>query len=106
MRNLVKTLIAGAVFAGLSANVFAADGKAVYEASCKMCHATGVMGAPKLGDKAAWTARIAGGIAHLEKNAINGFTGKTGSMPPKGGNAKLSDADVKQAVAYMVNAAK
>lgn len=106
MRKLEKAAIVGVVFAGLSVNAFAADGKAVYEASCKICHATGVMGAPKLGDKGAWAARLAAGIAPLEKNAINGFTGKTGSMPPKGGNAKLSDADVKHAVAYMVNAAK
>lgn len=106
MRNLMSVTITAALVTVFSANSFAADGKAVYEASCKMCHATGVMGAPKLGDKGAWAERIATGIAHMEKNAINGFTGKTGSMPAKGGNAKLSDADVKLAVAYMVNAAK
>lgn len=83
-----------------------AKGKSVYEASCSACHAAGVAGAPKLGDKAAWEERIAQGIAVLEEHAIKGFQGKTGFMPPKGGAMHLSDADVKAAVAYMVGQAQ
>lgn len=82
------------------------DGKKIYDTACMACHGTGVAGAPKLGDKAAWSARIAQGTDVLHGHAINGFQGKTGVMPPKGGNAALSDADVKAAVDYMVSSVK
>jgi cytochrome c5 len=81
----------------------AADGKATYDATCFACHGTGVAGSPKLGDKAAWKDRIAQGAETLHKHAIEGFQGKTGVMPAKGGNASLSDDDVKAAVDYMVS---
>jgi cytochrome c5 len=94
-----------AVAAG-AAPAAAADGKKVYESSCIACHGAGIAGAPKFGDKAAWAPRIAQGVNTLHTHAIAGFTGKGGMMPPKGGNAMLSDADVKAAVDYMVSAAK
>lgn len=84
----------------------AANGKTVYEASCALCHGAGVAGAPKFGDKAAWSARIAQGNDTLYKHAMGGFTGKSGMMPAKGGNPSLPDADVKAAVDYMVSQAK
>ena len=84
----------------------AAAGKAVYDASCITCHKTGLMGAPKLGDKAAWAPRIAQGEAMLVSHSIKGFTGKKGMMPAKGGNAKLTDLQVGNAVAYMVKQSK
>ena len=77
-------------------------GKGVYSTACFACHGSGVAGAPKLGDKAAWEARLTQGIDTLVGNAINGFQGQAGFMPPKGGNAGLSDADVRDAVAYMM----
>ncbi|MDK6080199.1 c-type cytochrome [Massilia varians] len=80
-------------------------GKNVYNAACIACHGAGIAGAPKLGDKAAWTARVAQGNAVLYEHAIKGFQGKAGVMPPKGG-AAVSDADVKAAVDYMVASAK
>jgi len=82
-----------------------ASGKHLYDTACMVCHAAGVAGAPKLGDKAAWSARIAQGTSVLYVHAINGFQGKVGVMPPKGGSP-ASDADVKAAVDYMVSAAK
>ncbi|MEQ1514987.1 MAG: cytochrome c5 family protein [Usitatibacteraceae bacterium] len=66
----------------------------------------GVAGAPKTGDKAAWSARIAQGKPTLYQHALAGFQGKAGVMPAKGGNASLADADVKSAVDYMVSLAK
>ncbi len=81
-------------------------GKGTYDAACGACHGTGVAGAPKLGDKAAWTDRIAQGNDKMYSNAINGFQGKAGYMPAKGGNASLSDDDVKAAVDYMVGESK
>jgi len=84
----------------------AADGKGTYEKACAACHAAGVAGAPKFGDHAAWKDRIAQGNAKLYEHALKGFQGKKGFMPAKGGNASLSDADVKAAVDYMVSKGK
>jgi cytochrome c5 len=67
-----------------------------------MCHAAGVAGAPKPGDKADWGPRIAQGKDTLYKHAIEGFNGAKGMMPARGGNTKMSDEDVKAAVDYMV----
>jgi cytochrome c5 len=82
------------------------DGKKVYDTACFACHAAGIAGAPKLGDRAAWAPRIAEGANTLYTHAINGYQGKAGIMPPKGGNTALPDADVKAAVDYMISAAK
>ena len=81
-------------------------GKATFEKTCQVCHAAGVAGAPKVGDKADWGPRIAQGKDTLYTHALQGFTGKKGMMPPKGGNTALADADVKAAVDYMVAQAK
>ena len=64
-------------------------------------HAAGVAGAPKLGDKAAWAPRLAQGLDTLVASAIKG----KGAMPPKGGT-NASEAELKEVVTYMVNAAK
>ncbi len=80
----------------------AVDGKGTYDSACAACHAAGVAGAPKLGDAAAWGERIAQGADLLHLHAINGFQGKNGYMPPKGGNATLNDDAVRAAVDYMV----
>jgi cytochrome c5 len=83
-----------------------AKGKQVYGSICFACHDQGVAGAPKLGDKAAWGPRIAQGMDVLVSHSITGFTGKTGTMPPKGGRMDLSDADMANCVAYMVSQAQ
>jgi cytochrome c5 len=80
-------------------------GKALYSSACIACHGAGVAGAPKFGDKAAWSGRIAQGTPTLYEHALKGFQGKAGVMPPKGGSS-APDADVKAAVDYMVSAAK
>jgi cytochrome c5 len=67
-----------------------------------MCHAAGLAGAPKLGDKAAWQPRIAQGIPTLYAHALNGIR----TMPARGGNTNLSDAEVKAAVDHLVAKAK
>ncbi|MFZ5550282.1 MAG: c-type cytochrome [Pseudomonadota bacterium] len=78
-------------------------GAGVYAKTCALCHAAGVGGAPKPGDKADWAPRIAQGEETLFKHAIEGFTGAKGAMPAKGGSTSLSDSDVKAAVTHMVN---
>jgi len=102
------TLLASAMIVsfGLSHTAFAMDGKTVYEKTCKTCHATGVMGAPKLGDKKDWGERVAKGKDSLAQNAIKGYKGKKGMMPPKGGNPKLTDDEIKAAIDYMLDSAK
>jgi cytochrome c5 len=79
----------------------AGTGQVLYNTVCMACHAAGVAGAPKFGDKAAWAPRIAQGLPALYNSALHG----KGAMPPKGGSA-APDADVKAAVDYMVGAAK
>jgi cytochrome c5 len=73
----------------------------LYGQICAACHAAGIAGAPKFGDKAAWSARLALGVDGLTASAIKG----KGAMPPRGGSAG-SDADIKAVVTYMVNAVK
>lgn len=80
-------------------------GKALFTSTCSACHATGVAGAPKFGDKAAWAPRLKQGTNVLYEHALKGFQGKSGVMPPKGGST-ASDDDVKAAVDYMASAAK
>src|SRR5690606_18387794 len=74
-----------------TASAASADGKKVYDATCMVCHATGVAGAPKYGDKAAWAPRIATGEETLVKHSITGIR----AMPPRGGNGSLSDDQVR-----------
>ena len=73
----------------------------LYTQVCQTCHGSGLAGAPKFGDKAAWAPRLALGIDGLTDVAIHG----KGAMPPKGGST-ASDADIKAVVTYMVNAVK
>lgn len=92
--------------AAVASATTAAGGEGVYKNTCTACHGAGIAGAPKTGDKAAWTARIAQGKPKLYDHAILGYQGKAGVMPAKGGNAALADTDVKAAVDYMVSLAK
>ena len=82
------------------------DGKTIFGSLCHSCHETGVAGAPKVGDKAEWAPRVAEGLATLIKHATEGYTGKTGVMPAKGGNPALSVAQVKATVEWMVSQVK
>jgi len=90
--------VAGAEAAAGAAKPDPAKGAAIYEANCVACHGAGVAGAPKLGDKAAWSARLGKGYDKLYASALNGI----GAMPAKGGNAGLSEADLANAVAHMM----
>lgn len=78
-------------------------GEEVFNSLCTACHLAGVAGAPKMGDAGAWGPRIAQGADTLFKHAMEGFTGKTGTMPAKGGNSALSDLEIQRAVVFMAN---
>ncbi|PCE31127.1 c-type cytochrome [Burkholderia ubonensis] len=79
----------------------ASAGKALYTQVCQACHAAGVLNAPKFGSKEDWAPRLKESMDTVYNYALHG----KGAMPPKGGS-NASDADVKAAVDYMVNAAK
>jgi len=93
---------APAAAAAPAAPAAAAAVPALYTQTCQVCHAAGLAGAPKVGDKAAWAPRIAQGMDALVANAIKGKN----AMPPRGGAAGASDADIKAVVTYMANASK
>ncbi|MGG1945514.1 c-type cytochrome [Trinickia sp. NRRL B-1857] len=76
-------------------------GKALYTQVCQACHAAGVLGAPKFGNKDDWAPRLKDPMDVVYNYALHG----KGNMPPKGGS-NASDDDVKAAVDYMVSAAK
>ena len=81
-------------------------GDEVFSSTCVACHGTGLAGAPKVGDKAAWAPRIAEGTDTLHQHAIHGFTGKSGVMPAKGGLTSVTDTSIMAAVDYMVGKSK
>jgi cytochrome c5 len=91
-----------AIVTAPAGGAFAADvpttGEQAFTKVCSACHATGVNGAPKMGDHAAWGPRIALGKGTLYKDAIAG----KGNMPPKGGTT-WPDATVRMTVDYMVS---
>ena len=84
--------------ATLAGTAMAADGKAVYDKTCVVCHASGVANAPKLGDKAAWAPRIKTGFEALLTSALKG----KGAMTPQSG-AAFSDHEIARAVVYLAN---
>jgi cytochrome c5 len=75
------------------------SGEEVYKAQCTTCHEAGVAGAPKLGDGAAWSARIASGLDTLVNSALKG----KGAMGAQAGG-DFEDLEITRAVVYMANA--
>jgi cytochrome c5 len=102
----IKTEATSAAGSAVPAGALPKNGTELFEQVCSACHGQGIAGAPKAGDKAAWAPRIAEGKALLYQHALNGFQGKTGVMPPKGGRTDLPDDLVKQAVDHMVQMAQ
>ena len=92
----------GSADTGGGAAALPTDGKGLYDMACTACHGLGIGGAPKSGDKGAWAPRLAQGKATLYKHAIEGFQGKDGVMPAKGGRTDASDDLVKLSVDYMI----
>ncbi|MGC2519146.1 MAG: c-type cytochrome [Burkholderiales bacterium] len=75
------------------------SGKEVVETVCIACHGTGAQGAPKLGDKKAWSKRASQGLTGLTQHALMGIR----QMPAHGGNPQITDLEIGRAVTYMVN---
>lgn len=77
-------------------------GRGVWMGTCRECHANSLSDAPQVKDKAAWEKRIAKGKAALYESALKGRVSPEAEMPPRGGNPKLTDAEVRAAVDYMI----
>lgn len=99
--NPILWLAAAAALA-LTQPALAADGKTVYGQTCAACHTNGLAGAPKVGDKAAWAPRTGNGRAALMSSVVKG----KGAMPPKAGNASLTEGDIGAAIDYMLEQVK
>jgi cytochrome c5 len=81
------------------------QGRTIWLGTCEACHGNDVAGAPLVTSKAAWAPRLAKGKEALYKSALGGLTGPKGTqMPPRGGNEKLTDDEVRAAVEYMMAA--
>jgi cytochrome c5 len=78
------------------------SGEEIYNKSCTTCHAAGIAGAPRLGDPAGWTERIAKGTEALYITAKNGLN----AMPPKGLCMDCTDEELNAAVDYMLDNSK
>lgn len=92
---------AGLAFAAGTAGAAVAErtGKDIVEAQCASCHAKGVKGAPRIGDKQAWSKLASRGLTGLGQSAIKGVR----DMPAHGGDLKLNDVEIERAIIYMVN---
>ncbi|ROS00166.1 cbb3-type cytochrome c oxidase subunit III [Sinobacterium caligoides] len=91
---LAMTIVAGMA---LSASALAADGKAIYDKSCHVCHAMGVAEAPKAHDVAAWAPRLGQGMPALIAVVKSG----KGAMPPGGMCSDCTDEEYKLAIEFM-----
>ncbi|ROR32919.1 c(7)-type cytochrome triheme domain-containing protein [Inmirania thermothiophila] len=101
MRRLRLFVLAVAAL-GLAGPAAAATGKEVVDTICAGCHRAGVLGAPRLGKAQDWKERLQQGRKTLYEHALKGFK----AMPAKGGNPKLTDAEVRAAVDHMLSLAE
>lgn len=78
----------------------AVNGEAIYTATCFACHGTGILESPKKGDKEVWNKRLEANadIDGLVQSAIKG----KGAMPPRGGNAGLTEEQIKATIEFMM----
>ena len=103
MRKATWVVLAVALTVLMALPAFAArTGKEVYEGVCKACHATGISGAPKFGDKKWLAMEKKEGIKELTADAMKGKK----AMPPKGGCADCSETEIEAAIQYMIDSAK
>jgi cytochrome c5 len=100
MKNIVPITAAGVVLLAATSAAPAFDaGVSVYNSKCIICHGSGVVGAPKMGDKEAWAPRIATGMDAMLANVIKGKN----AMPPKGTCTECSESDLVSAIEFMVS---
>ncbi|MFK5984962.1 MAG: c-type cytochrome [Pseudomonadota bacterium] len=103
VKSLVLLVVCGNFVPGflLADGSILAKGSSLYKQACYTCHDSGLVKAPKFGDKSAWNPRIARGIETLTQSVI---TGKT-AMPPRGGT-QYTDAQIRQVITFMISKVK
>jgi cytochrome c5 len=100
MKKIVQITVIGATLLSVNSAVQAFDaGASVYNSKCIICHGSGVVGAPKIGDKEAWAPRIATGMDAMLANVIKGKN----AMPPKGTCTECSDSDLVDAIEFIIS---
>src|ERR1700675_4221756 len=98
MRNAAMVLACATLAAGsVTAQAAERSGEQIVKAQCVKCHGTGVNGAPKIDDRAAWAPRMRQGLEATVRSAIKGH----GAMPARGGLADLTDGELRAAITYM-----
>lgn len=98
----VKEMAAPVPAVKLAAKYSGRPGAEIYNTTCVMCHASGIAGAPKVGDAAAWAPRAAKGMTTMMKNAIDGLN----AMPPRGTCGNCSDDELQVVIQYMLDQSK
>jgi cytochrome c5 len=91
--------VARVEFGAAAAPAGARKGEDIVKVACAACHQAGVANAPKIGDRASWAPRLQQGLKEMLANAIKG----KGAMPPRGGDASLTDAELTRAIVFMAN---
>jgi cytochrome c5 len=86
-------------FGAAAAPAGARKGEDIVKSTCAACHQAGIANAPKIGDRAAWGPHLKEGLQGMLATAIKG----KGAMPPRGGDASLTDAELARAIIFMAN---
>jgi cytochrome c5 len=104
LKPVGEVCVMGEECKGVGAVAVAAGGAArtaddIVAKHCGACHTPGILGAPMIGDTAAWKARAdkEGGLDGILKTAIAGIN----AMPPKGTCADCSDDELREAIVKM-----
>jgi cytochrome c5 len=97
--NKLILVVMGMTGLAITGSALAGDGEQIYKSRCMTCHASGVAGAPKLGDKEAWAPRIETGEDAMLATVIKG----KGAMPPRGTCMECSEEQLRAAVQYMIS---
>ena len=91
-----KLIVSGVLLGGVLGSA-QADVNELYKQSCATCHAAGVLGAQKAGDRAAWAKLMAKGLPALVQSTKNGYK----NMPARGLCDSCSDADYAALIQMM-----
>ena len=97
---------ASSIIDNRAAEAAEAAGEKIYGQYCSLCHKSGMGGAPVVGEVSDWQGRAAAGMVALKKRAIDGYTGRYGFMPPKGGFTHLTDQEIEAVVEYMMDSSQ
>ncbi len=76
-------------------------GAEVFQQVYIACHGRGIGGAPRAGDAAAWSSRLARAGVRSTSILATGSKARQVAMPPKGGRVDLPDDPIRAAVGHL-----